>query len=139
MTVTDYLELGFLGLWIVCLIGIGVLSHVHFKNAKAEKYRSDAVFAMKKWVSYYDKQSLDNSEKANGALNDVVVELRHKGYTIDDNQVKNLEALREWELTQLRLKQAQAGLDNTVTPDTTKDVPADAEVLKPTVGGGTNA
>ncbi|RVU73665.1 MULTISPECIES: hypothetical protein [Lactobacillus] len=135
MTVTDYIELGFLALWVSCLVGVGVLSHVHFKNAKAEKYRQDAIFAMKKWVGYYDKQALENPEKANGALNDAVMELRHKGYNIDDQRVKDLEALREWTLTQLRLKQAETGLDNTVKPDIAQDVPEDA-VLKPTAGSG---
>lgn len=139
MTVSDYIQLGFLISWILCLIGLGILAHVHFKNQKAEKYRLAALNAMKKWVAYYDKQDLDNPSKANGALNDAVVELNHKGYTITDQQVKDLEALRELVLSNLRLKQAQAGLndDKDNYTEVAQNVPED-EVLKQTepVNGG---
>ena len=139
MTVSDYIQLGFLLSWIFCLVGLGILAHVHFKNQKAEKYRLAALNAMKKWVAYYDKQDMDNPEKANGALNDAVVELNHKGYNISDQQVKDLEALRELVLSNLRLKQAQAGLndDKDNHTEVTENVPA-GEVLKPTepVNGG---
>lgn len=133
MTVSDYIQLGFLLSWIICLMGLGVLAHVHFKNQKAEKYRLAALNAMRKWVAYYDKQDLDNPQKANGALNDAVVELNHKGYKISDQQVKDLEALRELVLSNLRLKQAQAGLndDKDNHTEVTENVPA-SEVLKPT-------
>ena len=94
---------------------------------------------MKKWVAYYDKQDMDNPEKANGALNDAVVELNHKGYNISDQQVKDLEALRELVLSNLRLKQAQAGLndDKDNHTEVTENVPA-SEVLKPSepINGG---
>lgn len=116
MTVNDYIELVFLGLWLISLVGVGVLSHIHFKSVRAENFRKDALFAMKKWVGYYDKQDLENPEKANGALNDTVKELQHKGYNISDQTVKDLEALREYALTELRMKQAETGLDNTVKP-----------------------
>lgn len=139
MTVSDYIQLMFLLSWIVCLIGLGVLAHIHFKNQKAEKYRLAALNAMRKWVAYYDKQDLDNPAKANGALNDAVVELNHKGYNITDQQVKDLEALRELVLSNLRLKQAQAGLndDKDNHTEVAQNVPA-GEVLKPTepVNGG---
>lgn len=139
MTVNDYIQLGFLLSWIICLVGLGLLAHVHFKNQKAEKYRLAALNAMRKWVAYYDKQDLDNPSKANGALNDAVVELNHKGYTITDQQVKDLEALRELVLSNLRLKQAQAGLNDNKDnhPEVDQNVP-ESEVLKPTepVNGG---
>lgn len=139
MTVSDYIQLGFLLSWIICLVGLGVLAHVHFKNQKAEKYRLAALNAMRKWVAYYDKQDLDNPSKANGALNDAVVELNHKGYTITDQQFKDLEALRELVLSNLRLKQAQAGLNDNKDnhPEIAQNVP-ESEVLKPTepVNGG---
>lgn len=139
MTVSDYIQLMFLLSWIVCLIGLGVLAHIHFKSQKAEKYRLAALNAMRKWVAYYDKQDLDNPAKANGALNDAVVELNHKGYNITDQQVKDLEALRELVLSNLRLKQAQAGLndDEDNHTEVVQNVPED-EVLKPTepVNGG---
>lgn len=133
MTVSDYIELGALALWLVCIIGVGVLSHVHFRNVKAEKYRQDALFAMKKWVGYYDKQDLDNPQKANMAVDDVVKELRGKGYTISDQSVKDLEALREYVLTQLRMKQAETGVHNTVK--TTPDVVPVNEIVEPTEPG----
>ena len=139
MTVSDYIQLMFLLSWIVCLIGLGVLAHIHFKSQKAEKYRLAALNAMRKWVAYYDKQDLDNPAKANGALNDAVVELNHKGYNITDQQVKDLEALRELVLSNLRLKQAQAGLndDKDNHTEVTENVPA-SEVLKPSepINGG---
>ena len=130
MTVSDYIQLVFLLSWIFCLVGLSILAHVHFKNQKAEKYRLAALNAMRKWVAYYDKQDMDNPEKANGALNDAVVELNHKGYNISDQQVKDLEALRELVLSNLRLKQAQAGLNDNHT-EVAQNVPA-SEVLKPT-------
>ena len=139
MTLSDYIQLMFLLSWIVCLIGLGVLAHIHFKSQKAEKYRLAALNAMRKWVAYYDKQDLDNPAKANGALNDAVVELNHKGYNITDQQVKDLEALRELVLSNLRLKQAQAGLndDKDNHTEVAQNVP-EGDILKPTesVNGG---
>ena len=139
MTVSDYIQLMFLLSWIVCLIGLGVLAHIHFKSQKAEKYRLAALNAMRKWVAYYDKQDLDNPAKANGALNDAVVELNHKGYNITDQQVKDLEALRDLVLSNLRLKQAQAGLndDKDNHTEVAQNVP-EGDILKPTesVNGG---
>lgn len=139
MTINDWIEVGFLVSWIICLIGLGVLAHIHFKSQKAEKYRLAALNAMRKWVAYYDKQDLDNPAKANGALNDAVVELNHKGYNITDQQVKDLETLRELVLSNLRLKQAQAGLndDKDNHTEVAQNVP-EGDILKPTesVNGG---
>lgn len=126
MTIKDWIELGFLLSWIVCLVGVGVFSHLHFKNKKAENYRLAALHAMQKWVAFYDKEDLDNPEKANGALNDAVKELNSKGYKVSDQQVRDLEALREWVLTQLRMKQAQTGVDDGIA----QNVPAE-DVLTP--------
>ena len=36
ITIKDWIELGFLASWIICLICVGVFSHIHFKNKKAE-------------------------------------------------------------------------------------------------------
>ena len=77
---------------------------------------------MQKWVAFYDKEDLDNPEKANGALNDAVKELNSKGYKVTDQQARDLEALREWVLAQLRMKQAQSGVEDA---GIAKDVPAD--------------
>ena len=128
MTIKDWIEVGFLASWIICLIGVGVFSHMHFKNKKVENYRVAARHAMQKWVAFYDKEDLDNPEKANGALNDAVKELNSKGYKVTDQQVRDLEALREWVLAQLRMKQAQTG----VAPSgvTIQEVPDD-QILKP--------
>lgn len=133
MTINDWIEVGFLTSWIICLIGVGVFSHIHFKNKRAEQYRQDAVFAMEKWVGYYDKQAVENPEKAAGALNDAVKELQGKGYKINDQNVKDLEALREWAVTRLRFEQAKADVDNTVKPEPeiAENVPAN-EVVQPT-------
>lgn len=127
MTIKDWIEVGFLASWIVCLIGVGVFSHLHFKNKKAENYRVAALHAMQKWVAFYDKEDLDNPEKANGALNDVVKELNSKGYKVTDQQARDLEALREWVLAQLRMKQAQSGVEDA---EIAKDVPAE-DILSP--------
>lgn len=127
MTIKDWIEVGFLASWVVCLIGVGVGSHLHFKNKKAENYRLAAVHAMQKWVAFYDKEDLDNPEKANGALNDAVKELNSKGYKVTDQQARDLEALREWVLAQLRMKQAQSGVEDV---GIAKDVPAE-DILNP--------
>lgn len=127
MTVSDYIQLGFLLSWIFCLVGLGILAHVHFSNQKAEKYRLAALNAMQKWVAFYDKEDLDNPEKANGALNDAVKELNSKGYKVTDQQARDLEALREWVLVQLRMKQAQSGVEDA---GIAKDVPAE-DILNP--------
>lgn len=127
MTIKDWIEVGFLASWIVCLIGVGIMSHLHFKNKKAENYRVAALHAMQKWVAFYDKEDLDNPEKANGALNDAVKELNSKGYKVTDQQARDLEALREWVLTQLRMKQAQSGVEDV---GIAKDVPAD-DIISP--------
>lgn len=110
-----------------------------FTNVIAEKDKDlkqksqDAVFAMEKWVGYYDKQAVGNPEKAAGALNDAVKELQGKGYKINDQNVKDLEALREWAVTRLRFEQAKADVDNTVKPEPeiAENVPAN-EVVQPT-------
>ena len=127
MTVSDYIQFAFLLSWIFCLVGLGILAHVHFKNQKAEKYRLAALNAMQKWVAFYDKEDLDNPEKANGALNDAVKELNSKGYKVTDQQARDLEALREWVLAQLRMKQAQSGVEDA---GIAKDVPAE-DILNP--------
>ncbi|WP_172998486.1 hypothetical protein [Lactobacillus helveticus] len=128
MTIKDWIELGFLVSWVVCLAIVGIFSRLHFKNKKVENYRVAAVHAMQKWVAFYDKEDLDNPEKANGALNDAVKELNSKGYKVTDQQARDLEALREWVLVQLRMKQAQTG----VAPSgvTTQEVPDD-QIVKP--------
>ena len=133
MTIKDWIEVGFLASWIICLIGVGAFSHMHFKNKRAERYRQDAVFAMEKWVGYYDKQAVENPEKAAGALNDAVKELQVKGYKINGQNVKDLEALREWAVTRLRFEQAKADVDNTVKPEPeiAENVPTN-EVVQPT-------
>ena len=126
MTIKDWIEVGFLASWVVCLIGVGVVSHLHFKNKRAENYRIAALHAMQKWVAFYDKEDLDNPEKANGALNDAVKELNSKGYKVTDQQARDLEALREWVLAQLRMKQAQSGVEDGIA----QNVPAE-DVLTP--------
>ena len=127
MTIKDWIEVGFLASWIVCLIGVGIMSHLHFKNKKAENYRVAALHAMQKWVAFYDKEDLDNPEKAHGALNDAVKELNSKGYKVTDQQARDLEALREWVLAQLRMKQAQSGVEDM---GITQNVPAE-DILSP--------
>lgn len=128
MTINDWIEVGFLVSWIVCLVGIGVFSDIHFKNKKAENYRVAALHAMQKWVAFYDKKDLNNPEKANAALNDAVKELNSKGYKVTDQQARDLEALREWVLVQLRMKQAQTGL---VPSGVTTQEVSDDQILKP--------
>lgn len=129
MTIKEWIELGFLVSWVVCLLGVGIFSNLHFKNKKAENYRVAAVHAMQKWVAFYDKSDLDNPEKANSALNDAVKELNSKGYKVTDQQARDLEALREWVLIQLRMKQTQTGMeDNSGITD--KDVPQE-QIMTP--------
>ena len=131
MTIKDWIELGFLLSWIFCLIGIGIASRIHFKDKKAEAYRISAVHAMQKWVAFYDKEDLTNPVKASGALSDAVRELNSKGYSISDQQVEDLKALREWVLTQLRMKQAGVGVDNVNMGVTKNEIP-EKDIIEPT-------
>ena len=60
-------------------------------------------------------------------MNDAVKELNSKGYKVTDQQARDLEALREWVLAQLRMKQAQSGVEDA---EIAKEVPAE-DILSP--------
>lgn len=123
MTIKDYLDLAQIVIWLFAVIMAAIGSHVHFKNKKAESYRTVAVNSARQWVGYYDKQALENPEKFNSVLDHVAKELTAHGYKIGDQRVTDLKALIEYELTKLRMEQAKSGVENADLTD--KDVSAD--------------
>mgnify|MGYP003466732221 FL=1 len=55
MDIHDYIELTTLALWFISIIGIGILSRVHFKNKRLEQFRVTADDLMKSYVGLYNK------------------------------------------------------------------------------------
>ena len=145
MTIKDYLDIAQLVIWAVAVIIATVFSNVHFKNKKADRYRDLVTESAKHWVSYYDKQALENPEKINGAINDIAKDMTAHGYKIGDQRVNDIKAIAEYELTKLRMEQAKAGVDNTVKPnnaDLKQDV-KDSDIVTPVdqlkqISGGSN-
>lgn len=117
MTIKDYLDLAQIVIWLFAVIMAVIGSHVHFKNKKAESYRTIAVNSARQWVGYYDKQAIENPEKFNSVLDHVVKELTAHGYKIGDQRTADLKALIEWTVTRLRMEQAKTGVNNTVKPE----------------------
>lgn len=139
MTIKDWLLVGFWVLWVFSLIILVSFGNRHFKNARAEKYREIAVNAAKQWVAFMDRQKLDDGAKFNQAVNQVMKELTAHGYKIGDQKEKDIEALVEWAVTQLRMEEAKAGINTAAKPDTkpelAQDVP-DSDIVQPTVPEG---
>lgn len=139
MTIKDYLDLAQIVIWLFAVIMAVIGSHVHFKNKKAESYRTIAVNSARQWIGYYDKQAIENPEKFNSVLDHVVKELTAHGYKIGDQRVTDLKALIEYELTKLRMEQAKTGVNNTVKPEPeiAKDVKPE-DVVQPTKADADN-
>lgn len=143
MTISDDIQIGFLIAWIVCIILVAIFGNVHFKNKKAENFRTTALQKMREYVGYYDKQPISDDEKANAVIDKVVKALNAKGYNVTDQTVSELKALREFVLTELRMKQAESGVQNTVKPEpevSDKVDPKDViQPTKPLNGGAVKA
>ena len=92
MDIHDYVELIALALWVISVIGIGILSRVHFKNKRLEQFRNTADNLMKSYVCLYDKENLSNTQKINRVGNAVVDGLEAKGFKLNEQEVQDIFA-----------------------------------------------
>ena len=92
MDIHDYVELTTLALWFISIIGIGILSRVHFKNKRLEQFRITADDLMKNYVGLYNKESLASDQKINRIVNAVVDGLEANGFKVEDQDVKDIFA-----------------------------------------------
>ena len=90
MDIHDYVELIALAFWIISVVSVGILSHVHFKNKRLEQFRITADDLMKNYVGLYNKESLASDQKINRIVNAVVDGLEAKGFKVEDQDVKDL-------------------------------------------------
>lgn len=117
MSIMDWLTLGALGLFFISIVGVGILSRMHFKNKKMQLMADNAQRLMRAYVALYDKLDLGNAQKLNGVVDNVVKSLQEKGFTVSDQDRKNIEAGVEKTVSDLRMKQKA-----------TEDKPADVIV-----------
>lgn len=92
MDIHDCIELITLTLWVVSVIGVGILSRVHFKNKRLEQFRNTADYLMKSYVNLYDKENLSNEQKINRVGNAVVNSLEAKGFKLNKQEVQDIFA-----------------------------------------------
>ncbi|WP_251717407.1 helveticin [Lactobacillus agrestimuris] len=92
MDIHDCVELITLVLWFISIVGISILSHVHFKNERLEQFRITADDLMKRYVGLYNKESLANDQKINRVVNAVVDGLEAKGFKVEDQDVMDIFA-----------------------------------------------
>ncbi|MBP2058940.1 hypothetical protein J2Z60_002131 [Lactobacillus colini] len=105
MDLHDYVELIALGLWVACIVGIGILSRLHFKNKKLEQFRLTANDLMKKYISFYEQENLSEEKKINRIANAVVDGLQAKGFKVTEQDVEDILAgvekvIKERDLTE---------------------------------------
>lgn len=101
MTVSNWIDIGQLVMWLISIIGTLVLGRVHFKNKRAQRFSSTAQQLMKAYVGYYDKQEISNPDKLQGVIQHVVTGLQAKGFKVTDQDIKNIEAGTEAWVTTL--------------------------------------
>lgn len=92
MDIHDYVELITLALWVISVVGIGILSRVHFKTKRLEHFRLLANRLMKSYVCLYDKEDLSNETKINRVGNAVIDSLKAKGFKLDEHEVQDIFA-----------------------------------------------
>ena len=92
MDIHDYVELITLALWVISVVGIGILSRVHFKNKRLEQFRNTADSLMKSYVNLYDKENLSDEQKINRVGNAVVNSLEAKGFKLNRQEVQDIFA-----------------------------------------------
>ena len=90
MDIHDDVELIMLALWLISVVGIGILSRVHFKNKRLEQFRDAADHLMKSYVHLYDKENLSNEQKINRIGNAVVDGLEAKGFKLNEQEVRDI-------------------------------------------------
>lgn len=92
MDLHDYIEFIALGLWVASIVGIGILSKLHFKNKKLEQFRVTASDLMKSYLSFYDQENLSDEKKINRIANAVVDGLQAKGFKVSEQDVAEIFA-----------------------------------------------
>ena len=92
MDLHDYVELIGLILWVVCLIGIGVLGRIHFKNKRLEQFKEVANKLLKSYVSLYDQENLSTEKKINRVGNAVIASLEAKGFKLNEQAAQDILA-----------------------------------------------
>ena len=92
MDIHDCIELITLALWVVSVIGVGILSRVRFKNKRLERFRNTADYLMNSYVRLYDKENLSNEQKINRVGNAVVNSLEAKGFKLNKQEVQDIFA-----------------------------------------------
>ena len=92
MDIHDYVELIALAFWVISVIGIGILSRVHFKNKRLERFRDTVDSLMKSYVRLYDKENLSDEQKINRVCNPVVKSLDAKGFKLNRQEVQDIFA-----------------------------------------------
>lgn len=107
MTFNDYFELCGLILWIISLIGAGVLGHLRLKNQRMSEFRDTTRTLMNDYVYFYDKAVMSNDKKLNNVVNAVVDGLQRKGFKVTEEDVQNIFAGVEKVVTELRFKQKE--------------------------------
>ena len=107
MTFSDYFELCGLILWIISLIGAGVLGHLHLKNQRLTEFQDTAKTLMTDYVYFYDKAVMSDDKKLNNVVNAVVDGLQRKGFKVTEEDVQNIFAGVEKAVTELRIKQKE--------------------------------
>lgn len=105
MTFNDYFELFGLILWIVSLIGVGILGRIHLKNQRLVEFQDIAKTLMDDYVYFYDKAVMADDKKLNNVVNAVVDGLQRKGFKVTEEDVQNIFAGVEKAVTDLRIKQ----------------------------------
>ncbi len=79
-------------LWVISIVGLGILSRVHFKNKRLEQIRVVADKLMKSYVCLYDKENLSDEKKINRIGNAVVDGLEAKGFKLNEQEVQDIFA-----------------------------------------------
>lgn len=105
MNYLDYLILAALVLYGVCKGGSFALSFIHLKDQKRQAKINEARKIMDEYVAYYEKQEISKPEKLTGAIEDTAASLRAKGFEVNDQTLKDLEAMAEKSVSNLHLKQ----------------------------------
>lgn len=104
MNFNDWFQFGCLALWVLSGLVVTFFGNKHFDDKKMEQRKNWAVQAAQNYVAYYDQQQISNPEKLSGAINDVAKSLQAKGFTIDDQALKDIEASVEKAVADLHVK-----------------------------------
>ena len=93
MDIHDYVELIALAFWVISVVSVGILSHVHFKNKRLERLRIVTSNPMKSYINMYDQENLSDEKKINRVGNAVVDGLQAKGFKLSEQEVQDISQL----------------------------------------------